>query len=509
VDGNGIIMSSRWPVPFRPVAGARGGRYFQDMILAHLADLHLGYRAYHRLAPGGINARERDVALAFRAALDRIVELEPDLVLVAGDVFHTVRPSNTAIADAFRQFSRLRARLPKAPVVIIAGNHDSPRAVETGSILRLLAEIPGVTVVDQDARAVHLEELDTTVLCLPHNALASGERIALEPDPDAAVNILMLHGTVAGGGADEKLRYVSEYGGVKVEASEIRPERWDYVALGHYHIATELAPNMWYAGGIERTSTNIWEEASSEKGFLTYDTESKKATFHPLPTRPVIDLPRFSALRVVGGRPGAGAGVAAEPRVDPGPGAGAAAEPLVAPGGEPSTPSPEASSERPATSPEAPATPSEASATSEAPTSPAPAPGRYLEPAEIDAKIRALVEGIPDGIEGKIVRLVITDIPRELFRALDHQQIREYKARALHFHLDARRPEMHRIVGVGAPGRRLTLEEEVRNFLRKHWQRSSSEIDVERLVALADRYMAEAAGGEPEDALVESQSVGE
>jgi len=467
VDGNGIIMSSPSPVPFRPVAGARGGRYFHDMILAHLADLHLGYRAYHRLAPGGINARERDVALAFRAALDRIVELEPDLVLVAGDVFHTVRPSNTAIADAFRQFSRLRARLPKAPVVIIAGNHDSPRAVETGSILRLLAEIPGVTVVDQDARAVHLEELDTTVLCLPHNALASGERIALEPDPDAAVNILMLHGTVAGGGADEKLRYVSEYGGVKVEASEIRPERWDYVALGHYHIATELAPNMWYAGGIERTSTNIWEEASSEKGFLTYDTESKKATFHPVPTRPVIDLPRFSALRVVGGRPGAGAGAAAVPRVEPGPGAG----------GEPST------------------------------ASPAPAPGRYLEPAEIDAKIRALVESIPDGIEGKIVRLVITDIPRELFRELDHQQIREYKARALHFHLDARRPEVHRIVGVGAPGRRLTLEEEVRNFLRKHWQRSSSEIDVERLVALADRYMAEAAGGEPEDALVESRGV--
>ena len=57
---------------------------------------------------------------------------------------------------------------------------------------------------------------------------------------------------------------------------------------------------MWYAGGIERTSTNIWEEASSEKGFLTYDTESKKATFHPLPSRPVIDLPRFSALRTPG-----------------------------------------------------------------------------------------------------------------------------------------------------------------------------------------------------------------
>src|SRR5688572_9982901 len=98
------------------------------MLLAHLADLQLGYRAYHRLAPGGINARERDVALAFRTALDRIIELRPDLVLVAGDVFHTVRPSNAAIADAFRQFARLRASLPEAPVVVIAGNHDSPRA---------------------------------------------------------------------------------------------------------------------------------------------------------------------------------------------------------------------------------------------------------------------------------------------------------------------------------------------------------------------------------------------
>ena len=106
------------------------------MRLAHLADLHLGFRAYHRLVPGRdggaaprYNAREYDVATAFRTALDRIIELEVDLVLVAGDVFHTVRPSNAAIAAAFRQFARLSAALPDVPVVIIAGNHDSPRAV--------------------------------------------------------------------------------------------------------------------------------------------------------------------------------------------------------------------------------------------------------------------------------------------------------------------------------------------------------------------------------------------
>jgi len=402
------------------------------MFLAHLADLHLGYRAYHRLAPGGVNARERDVSVAFRGAVDRVIELGVDLVLVAGDVFHTVRPSNHAIADAFRQFSRLRAGLPRAPVVVIAGNHDSPRAVETGSILRLLAEIPGVYVVDDVARPVHLPELETTVLCLPHNALSANEEIVLEPDAGAACNILMLHGTVTGGAAAERLRYVSEYGGAQVDTSLIDPARWDYVALGHYHIATELAPNMWYAGGIERTSTNIWEEAGSAKGFVTYDTVERRARFHPLPGREVIDLPRFSA------------------RVRVGEG-----------GGE-----------------------SEAGA------------WRFLEPAEIDARIRELVEGIPGGLAGKIVRLVITELPREILRELDHRRLREYRATALHFHLDARRPEVRRLVGYGAPVRRLTLEEEVRSFLQGYWQPSSGEIEVGRLVELAERYLGEVGGRE-------------
>ena len=88
------------------------------MLIAHLADLHLGYRAYHRLAPGGLNARELDVTQAFRAALDATIALRPDLVLVAGDVFHTIRPSNTAIAEGFRQFARLAAALPGTPVVV-------------------------------------------------------------------------------------------------------------------------------------------------------------------------------------------------------------------------------------------------------------------------------------------------------------------------------------------------------------------------------------------------------
>ena len=84
------------------------------MRLVHLSDLHLGFRQYQRLTPGGINQREADVAGAFKRALDLTVSLKPEIVLLAGDIFHTVRPGNPAILHAFQQFARLRRELPNA-----------------------------------------------------------------------------------------------------------------------------------------------------------------------------------------------------------------------------------------------------------------------------------------------------------------------------------------------------------------------------------------------------------
>ena len=145
------------------------------MKIAHLADLHLGYRAYHRVNARGGNMREADVADAFRQAVNRIMELRPDLVLVAGDVFHTVRPSNTAIADAFRQFSLLADRLPDVPIVMIAGNHDSPRSADTGNILNLFREIDGVRVVCDECRT-HPPSGDRHLHPLPAPRLAGHGR---------------------------------------------------------------------------------------------------------------------------------------------------------------------------------------------------------------------------------------------------------------------------------------------------------------------------------------------
>src|SRR5207245_5018184 len=135
--------------------------------LAHRADLHLGFRQYDRQTPRGGNQREADVAEAFKPAVDDVLEQRPELVLFAGDVFHSVRPSNPAILFLFQQLHRLRTGLPDTPVVMVAGNHDTPRSTETGTILRLY-EALGVHVVVDEPRYLPFARLDCSVLAVPH-----------------------------------------------------------------------------------------------------------------------------------------------------------------------------------------------------------------------------------------------------------------------------------------------------------------------------------------------------
>jgi hypothetical protein len=65
--------------------------------------------------------------------------------------------------------------------------------------------------------------------------------------------------------------------------------------------------------------------------------------------------------------------------------------------------------------------------------------------------------------------------------------VRSYKAEALHFHLDLRRPETHRIVGTGAPGRRQTLPDLVTSYLAA--RPLPAELDREAFVRLGRELM--------------------
>lgn len=383
------------------------------MRLVHLSDLHLGYRQYQRLTPGGVNQREADVAATFRTAIDRIIALEPDLIVVAGDIFHAVRPPNQAILHAFLQFGRLVHALPDAVVVLVAGNHDSPRSAETGGILQLFAQI-GVHVVDREPRRLSFPDRELSVLAVPD--VPGLVRPSLTPDPDARYNVMVIHGEVQG--MLPATAATGDRAAVEITHEELGAAHWSYVALGHYHVFREMAPNAFYSGSIEYTSANPWGELYEErvagisgKGFIERDLETGVMQFHSLPpARPFLDLPPVSA--------------------------------------------------------------------------------RNLTAAETDERIRSTIEACVGGIDDKIVRLIVREVPRHVARELDHRAIREYKRRALNFHLDVRRPEALRLHGTGAPGRRPSLNEIVREKLLA--RPLDSDVDRTALVERAIAYLDEA-----------------
>ena len=382
------------------------------MRLLHLSDLHLGFRQFQRTTPTGINQREWDVAQSFTRAVDRVIELRPDIVLIAGDVFHTVRPTNPAILHAFAQFSRLMRELPDAIVVIVAGNHDMPRSSETLCILRLFVPL-GIHVVDSAARRLAFPEHGLSILAVPD--LPPGD-VAIEPDPSARFNLLVMHGEVEG--ALPEFAGSADRSALQIPAAALSSPAWDYVALGDIHVYQKVGPKAFYSGSLDYTSPNVWGEIEEQrkqklpgKGMIERDLESGKQTFHPLPvTREFLDLPKIA--------------------------------------------------------------------------------GRGLSAGDLDAAIAAAVARASGGIDGRVVRLVARDVPRHIARELDHKSLREFQRRALHFHLDTRRPEVLRAQASGGPGHRPSLAEMLRESLRNRVL--TSDIDRDRLVELGAHYLREA-----------------
>ncbi|MDW8051735.1 MAG: DNA repair exonuclease [Armatimonadota bacterium] len=257
------------------------------MRIAHISDVHLGYRAYSRTNEHGVNQREADVLQAFRRALRDAYAAEPDLIVITGDLFHTVRPPNSSLVAAYRALLELQNRRKGAPLILLAGNHETPRLAESGCILALFSHIPGVIPVYDQITQLELPNLDACILCIPSRGVSELERRVLEPNPKFRWNIMLLHGLLEG---------ITPFALERpVDRHQIVRDEWDYIALGDWHMYTQVAPNAIYAGATEFTSPNLWEEAGKPKGWVLYDTATRTHEFRPVPTRKVYDLAPIDA----------------------------------------------------------------------------------------------------------------------------------------------------------------------------------------------------------------------
>jgi predicted phosphodiesterase len=253
------------------------------MRIAAIGDAHLGRSYYPYTTESGVNQREFDFEQSFAAAVDLALAQAPDVVVWLGDVFDHPRPTYRSFRVAQRGLARIRDH--GARVVVISGNHDTPRLPGTGSPYSPLADsfpefhfahrltyerfdLPGV--------AVHaVPQMLTVEATLA--ALAEAER-GRRP---GVTNLLLTHPRLT----QVQPRH-ADINEIEVDAGTLKA---DLVLLGHYHTHTTVGQGVWYAGATDTFSFS--DDPDRPKGIVVLDTDTGSCRHVPLAgQRPLVTL---------------------------------------------------------------------------------------------------------------------------------------------------------------------------------------------------------------------------
>ena len=241
----------------------------KPLTILHTSDWHLGRRLYGRM--------RYDEFEAFLSWLqDTISAQKVDVLIVAGDIFDTMTPSNRAQA-LYYEFLGKVSKSCCQHIVIVAGNHDSPTFLDAPSnVLKFLnVHVIGTACEDLNDEVLVLDAADGTPHCIiaavPYlrdrdvRSSAAGESadskdanvikgirahydevasIAKAKQTELAevhqrhIPIIATGHLFAAGGTtteDDGVRelYVGSLGKISADMFD---ESFDYVALGHLHV---------------------------------------------------------------------------------------------------------------------------------------------------------------------------------------------------------------------------------------------------------------------------------
>lgn len=278
------------------------------MKIFHISDLHIGKQLHY------YNLREEQEDMLEKIILAAEAH-EPDVMVIAGDIYDKSAPSAEAY-EIFNQFLNRLTRLPKPmPVLLIAGNHDNASRLSYASAflensqIYISAKAPGlgehlkkITLQDaygdvdfyllpfirpRDVRQLFEEGVVTSY----DTAVAAVlEREAID---DTKRNVLVAHQFFVAGAAepercDSEQNYIAVGG---IDSVDIRHvQNFDYVALGHIHGAQKMgAEHIRYSGTPLKYSVS---EARHQKG-ITVVTLREKGTpvqIERIPLTPLHDV---------------------------------------------------------------------------------------------------------------------------------------------------------------------------------------------------------------------------
>lgn len=273
------------------------------MKFIHTSDLHIG-KVVHEMS---MIEEQRHM---LRQLIELTVKEQAEALVIAGDIYDRAIPSTEAVElldDFLTEMSE-----KKIPVILINGNHDSPKRV---SFADRILEKQGVHIAggyEGELKQVVLEDEFGPVyfVCMPFvkpsaaGAATSEEAVRnmLSACPMVlSANsryVLLTHYFVTGEGGEEPLLSDSEstvnVGGLdNVPASLF--ESFSYTALGHIHRAQQIGSGpVYYSGSPIKYA---FSEATQEKSvnLVTLGLKGLESV-EKLPLRPLHDM------RIIKGR---------------------------------------------------------------------------------------------------------------------------------------------------------------------------------------------------------------
>ncbi|MFV0471183.1 MAG: exonuclease SbcCD subunit D C-terminal domain-containing protein [Paludibacteraceae bacterium] len=248
------------------------------MKILHTSDWHLGRTLYSK------KERKEEHIAFLEWLLKTIKENSINLLLIAGDVFDTASPSSTAQKMYYDFLIKVR-NSGCDHVIVIGGNHDSPSFLNAPKdiLLALNVSVTGnasENIEDEINVIKNAEGKPCAIVCgvpflrerdivrftegenysdrskrINENIKKHYEEIAMLAEKkrnESGKNIPILatgHLSVAGGKRNEDDGVRETYiGNIEAVGSDIFPEVFDYVALGHYHIPAVVKDHIRYCG---------------------------------------------------------------------------------------------------------------------------------------------------------------------------------------------------------------------------------------------------------------------
>lgn len=281
-----------------------------NTVIAHLSDLHLGYSSSNcKLNPQGVRWREADGYMAWiREIKDIINDGTVDVVLIAGDVFHTPTPSILAVKQAQKGVRMLADA--GIPVVILTGNHDTSDVRSELAATALLNDPDHGVYSHYEPYATYDVNDDVRLHLISHHLYKEQASTWDKVKPtNGKINIFSTHGSMIDPLTKLAMHTDASPREVIIPDEIVNNPGWDYRLLGHIHERGFVGSSddgksdtshlkTYYNGSLIRRGFSDGETPLG-RGWTKWTVRPDGLLlpeFHTVAQRPQEDLPVINAL---------------------------------------------------------------------------------------------------------------------------------------------------------------------------------------------------------------------